>query len=442
MASRKREVPFVLTAENRTQQAFRQLRNDVNRVSSISRQFRQGFANAFSDRFVSSFGAGLRSLVNDFDELAKSAREVGIAVGELDQLRFAGNILGVDEGQLDRIIRKLQATQARAIQGQSADTSTVDLNRAAFEALGITVDDLRNIENGRDLLIEVVRGLDDVTQEAERAGITGQLVGQRLGGGLRRAAAEGSEAFEALLQEARRLRDINEEITRSTEDIKDAYARVDRSVSGFVLRTVAETATFGDNTERTGRNISDLFSRLEAPDLTDFFVSPIRTIGEFGAQVVAVVNAQDELVEAQQRSEQAQRRVTAAARETRLEQRRISGEISTQRSNFLDVQEQDRRRREQERQRRLEIAETRELQGSASGVLSFLQRRRQRGTGEAGTASDLGRALIAAQQETSDPTEALLQKILQVLERDRAAAQLERLNELVAAGRLDSPVFS
>jgi hypothetical protein len=168
------------------------------------------------------------------DEVAKTARQIGIGTNALQEYRFAFDRLGVSEGETTGSLERFNRAIGRAAAGTGTEAE-------AFEALGISVTDaggrIRGIE---ELLPELADALSGIESEAERAAIAQDLLG-RSGGRLISALAEGGEVIEGLREEFRLLGGgLSEDQSREAEDFTDAMTNMRTVLNGLRLQIGAE----------------------------------------------------------------------------------------------------------------------------------------------------------------------------------------------------------
>ncbi len=168
------------------------------------------------------------------DEVAKTARQIGIGTNALQEYRFAFDRLGVSEGETTGSLERFNRAIGRAAAGTGTEAE-------AFEALGISVTDaggrIRGIE---ELLPELADALSGIESEAERAAIAQDLLG-RSGGRLISALAEGGEVVEGLREEFRLLGGgLSEDQARGAEDFTDSITNLRTALNGLKLQIGAE----------------------------------------------------------------------------------------------------------------------------------------------------------------------------------------------------------
>ena len=168
------------------------------------------------------------------DEVAKTARQLGIGGEALQEYRFAFDRLGVSEGEATAGLERFSRALGRAGQGSGAEAD-------AFERLGISIrgSDGR-LRDMADLLPEAADGLAAIENEAERAAVAQDLFG-RSSGRLAMALAEGGDNISDLREEFRLLGGgLTEDQTKAAEEFTDAMTNMRTVLNGIRLQIGAE----------------------------------------------------------------------------------------------------------------------------------------------------------------------------------------------------------
>ena len=132
------------------------------------------------------------------DSIAKVSGKIGITTDQLQELRFAADLSGVDLKVFDKALQNFvrQVSEAARGTGEAKD---------AFEILGISFKDANgNLKDSIDILEEVADGLNGLKDNADKLGVAFDLFGGR-GAGLLNLLKDGSEGIKKLRKEARSL---------------------------------------------------------------------------------------------------------------------------------------------------------------------------------------------------------------------------------------------
>ncbi len=168
------------------------------------------------------------------DEVAKTARTIGIGGQALQEYRFALDRLGVSEGEATAGLDRFNRALGRAAAGGATEAG-------AFETLGINIRDASgNLRAMEDLLPEAADALAGITNEAERAAVAQDLFG-RSGGRLAMALAAGGDEIERLREEFRLLGGgLSDEQLTAAEEFTDAMTNLRTVLNGLRLQIGAE----------------------------------------------------------------------------------------------------------------------------------------------------------------------------------------------------------
>lgn len=122
---------------------------------------------------------GIKELITQFDEFAEhaeamshAAESTGLAVEELSRLQFAATQTGVSADSLTSAIERFSKTAAQSI-------STAGQQRAAFEAIGVSVTDSNGaIKPMTELLDQVANKFETYRDSAEKTALAQILFGR------------------------------------------------------------------------------------------------------------------------------------------------------------------------------------------------------------------------------------------------------------------------
>ena len=164
--------------------------------------------------------ASARLFVGMGDSVAKMAVRTGLSVEALSELQYAAGQSGVEIGELESGIRRMQRTIVDAERGLSTaidGLADLGLSAADFEGLG------GSPERQFKLLAEAVSRVEDPTRRAALA----MTIFGRSGTALLPLFASGARGIEALQAEARRLGlTMSGEDARADEALGDAFDRL------------------------------------------------------------------------------------------------------------------------------------------------------------------------------------------------------------------------
>jgi hypothetical protein len=204
---------------------------DTKRAEKRSREMAREIDKAFKMVGVAVAAAGAafiamtKSVIDNADALAKSARSIGISTESLSGLQYAAELSGVSANELNTSLARLNKGAA-------------DGNKA-FDAMGISVRDAQgNLKATDTLLKEVSDKFASYTAGAEKSALAQELFG-RSGDQLISFLNSGSEGLTEMQQEAERLGIIiSGDLAKASEQFNDNITRITKSVQGLVIQLV------------------------------------------------------------------------------------------------------------------------------------------------------------------------------------------------------------
>lgn len=156
-----RRAGAVVTAFTRT--AFRAFGSLTRQVFTLKGAV-VGLVTAFAAR------AGIRGigqLIDQEDELAKTARSIGSTTEELSKLKFAVEVSGIAWDRFREILSATARQQSQALRNAGEQ-------REAFQDLGVSVDDLRN-KGGVEIFLQMARGLEKFNSTQQRGEVLSKI---------------------------------------------------------------------------------------------------------------------------------------------------------------------------------------------------------------------------------------------------------------------------
>jgi len=213
---------------------------DKKSVKDLQR-FEEGFKKATANllKMTAAAAAGATALVaftkvmsESTDELAKSARRIGIEAQELDALRFAMNLVtGSGEG-VNGMLESLSRNVSEAARGTGS----------ALEVFGLldvrAVDAAGNMREVNDVLLDVLKSTESLGN-AQRLEFL-----EKLGLGGFALAANDVQAFTDALKTANELSFISKEDTDRAEKFNDDWAKLFRIVREFSVLISSSLSPF------------------------------------------------------------------------------------------------------------------------------------------------------------------------------------------------------
>lgn len=241
----------------------RSLRQVESATRGVQRQFSQlrGAAVALAGALaVRQFTSFTRAALDSADAIAKQADRVGVSTKNLQELRLAAQLTGVDVEKLD--------------QGIGAFTKRLGELRAGSGALA-TLLNKTNVELKNQLIAATSTGeafniflkaLAETRNQADRVALSAAGVSRTVGIELSNLVREGAEATQALRDRMSELGLVMEErVLRAAERVKDDLTLLNQAFrTGFdtaIIRGLANSVDAGAESLREAREIGEEFGR-------------------------------------------------------------------------------------------------------------------------------------------------------------------------------------
>lgn len=168
------------------------------------------------------------------DVTSKLAARLGTTYRELAGVALAADLAGVSISSVGKAMTKADVAFVRAVQGSA-------VSKAAFDALGVSLDSLQNKTAAErfSLLVDAVAA---IPTEAERAAAAIRLFG-RAGSEMLPLFADGAKGIQDATIEARRFGvALTNAQGRDVEAMNDAFTRAATAIRGVVVQVTAYLA--------------------------------------------------------------------------------------------------------------------------------------------------------------------------------------------------------
>ena len=224
---------YKIVLQDRTKRAFKAIGRSLNSIRKSIFSMKTAFISAAG---IAGIGFFVKKSMDATDEMAKMSRAIGVSVEELQSLRHAASLGGLEATQLDKAVQKLAINMADMSRG-------VGLAKDVFEKHNISVKNadgtLRSVMEVMDDVADVTAGM---TNQTEKADLAYKLFGAR-GAKMINMLNGGSEAMREAMKEAERLGLVmSEDTAKGVEDANDAITRLKMFLGATFRRTVAELA--------------------------------------------------------------------------------------------------------------------------------------------------------------------------------------------------------
>lgn len=210
---------------------------------------------------ASALGAFVKNQIAAADAIDKASAKLGVSTDALQEYRHAAELTGVGAQTFDVALQRLtrRLDDAKRGAGPAAD---------AFRRLGI---DPRQIKDSEEALSVIADGLKATESQSERVALSFAFFDSE-GVALTNTLQGGSEALEAMRQEARALGGVmDKELINESVALTDDLLRLEKGFQGVknqllraLLPSIDRTVNFMRNVSQAFRNVVDNSNLLEA----------------------------------------------------------------------------------------------------------------------------------------------------------------------------------
>lgn len=194
--------------------------------------------------------SGVRSITQNMDDLATSARNVGLSAERFQELQYSLERLDVSSETATAALSRLLVATGKATIGNEEAART-------FRNVGLSIADLQRLNPG-EVFDRVATGLGEIESPAERARIAAELFGREAGPQLAAALADGGAALRDWAAQAQNAGLIIESQT------VDRLAAANDAIDQFTARAnAALTRSLGAAAEFANDRLDLVNARLE-----------------------------------------------------------------------------------------------------------------------------------------------------------------------------------
>jgi hypothetical protein len=224
---------YVIRLEDKTKRAFKAIGNSMKKVTKAIFSMKTGLISAAG---IAGLGYLIKRSLDATDEMAKMSRAIGVSVEELQALRHAAALGGLQSTQLDKAVQKLAINMADMSRG-------VGLAKDIFEEHNISV---KNADGSLRSVIDVMTDVADVTagmtNATEKADLAYKLFGAR-GAKMINMLNGGGDAMHAAMKEAEKLGLVmSAETAEGVEKANDAMTRLGAFLTSSFRQSIAYVA--------------------------------------------------------------------------------------------------------------------------------------------------------------------------------------------------------
>jgi hypothetical protein len=252
-------------------QAARQLNEIAKSTESMDKRFEAAVGSI--KKFAAALGvgaaiggavAGIKSVIESFDQLSKDAQKVGIAAEDLQRLRFAADMAGVGADELNTAIAKLSVNMGMlGVKGNEVGD--------ALAKIGVKSGDTTS-----EALEKIADQFAKMPDLMARTALAIKIFG-KAGADMIPLLSGGAEAFRELTKEADKFGGvISQGVLNSAENFNDNLSRLERTAHGAgaqltagmlpALQTISQAfvdaTTTGDGFVSTGAKLGEMLLNI------------------------------------------------------------------------------------------------------------------------------------------------------------------------------------
>jgi hypothetical protein len=233
------QMKIDLTAKDKTGNAFRSLNARLEKTRKIAKSVVGVVAKvgAAAVALGAGFVVATKKALEFADSIAKTADKVGLSTDALQKYRYAADLAGVSNGELDKAFDKLNKSIGETI----SDGTGAAFD--AFEQLGLSSDLMSGKLRGTEpVFLAVSDALAQVDDHSQRAALAADIFG-RSGTKLINLMKNGRGDIKAAAKELDDFGGVIEEGTlRSSEKAIDAITRLTTLMQSKLTKALADNA--------------------------------------------------------------------------------------------------------------------------------------------------------------------------------------------------------
>jgi hypothetical protein len=226
---------------SRASTSLKSLKSDVSSLRSGMQSLNAIAGTQLFLNVASSAMSAARSLVSmgqatadNIDNTSKLSARLGLTYGELSGLAYAGDLAGVSMDTIGKAATKADIAFVRASQGSA-------LAQAAFDGIGLSVDDLQN-KSPAERFAAITDAIASLPTEAEKSAAAVKLFGKS-GAELLPLFSAGAGAVGAATAEAEKFgKALTNAQGQDVEKMNDSFTRAKAAIEGIVTQVTAYLA--------------------------------------------------------------------------------------------------------------------------------------------------------------------------------------------------------
>ena len=287
-----KDIKIQIKAVNKTRRAFMAVTAGLGGIAKAAFSMKTAIGLA-----AGALGIGflIKRSMDATDELAKTARAIGLSVTELQRFQYAAELGGVESKALNKAMQKL-AINISDVAGGTGEA------KDAFERYGISAKNADgSTRSVSDVMGQAATALEGMTNKTDRASFVYDLFGAR-GAKVINMLQDGKAAMEAMKAEADRLGLVmSGALIQGVEDANDAILRLTSYLGNVFNRVVASLAPIITEATDALRNFVEMkindsggiaqFSRDIAVNIVKAARSIVKAFGAITNSIISFSNA-------------------------------------------------------------------------------------------------------------------------------------------------------
>ena len=287
-----KDIKIKIKAVNKTRRAFMAVTAGLGGIAKAAFSMKTAIGLA-----AGALGIGflIKRSMDATDELAKTARAIGLSVTELQRFQYAAELGGVESKALNKAMQKL-AINISDVAGGTGEA------KDAFERYGISAKNADgSTRSVSDVMGQAATALEGMTNKTDRASFVYDLFGAR-GAKVINMLQDGKAAMEAMKAEADRLGLVmSGALIQGVEDANDAILRLTSYLGNVFNRVVASLAPIITEATDALRNFVEMkindsggiaqFSRDIAVNIVKAARSIVKAFGAITNSIISFSNA-------------------------------------------------------------------------------------------------------------------------------------------------------
>jgi len=287
-----KDIKIQIKAVNKTRRAFMAVTAGLGGIAKAAFSMKTAIGLA-----AGALGIGflIKRSMDATDELAKTARAIGLSVTELQRFQYAAELGGVESKALNKAMQKL-AINISDVAGGTGEA------KDAFERYGISAKNADgSTRSVSDVMGQAATALEGMTNKTDRASFVYDLFGAR-GAKVINMLQDGKAAMEAMKAEADRLglvmsgaliqgvEDANDAILRLTSYLGNVFNRVVASLAPIITEATDALRSFVEMKINDSGGIAQ-FSRDIAVNIVKAARSIVKAFGAITNSIISFSNA-------------------------------------------------------------------------------------------------------------------------------------------------------